>query len=225
MKLTDIKTIDDKFRIRLVKRFMDMTGIKAGEEVVIEYDTETGNITIKKVEIRRSRMKVKDLEKLSCLDCPIRREGYCKQPDDPVCAELDEDTDIEEWLENADKRQREYLRRKLEKEQKEREIRAEKERKRKLRKTREQYCAKELKELNEAKKLLRGLEKGKKDAEFTIKCDDVFTDCFGIPLRQAHCKEVINKTNEAIEVVKNKIPDLEKRYKAKLKEFKEKYHE
>lgn len=107
-------------------------------------------------------MKVKDLEGIKCEDCPLKIKHYCTAPDDPVCAELDDDTDIEEWLENADKCQREYLRRELEKEQKEREIRAEKERKRKLRKAREQYCAKELKELNEAKKLLRGLEIGLK---------------------------------------------------------------
>lgn len=166
-------------------------------------------------------MKVKDLEKISCLDCPFRREGYCTQPDDPVCAELDEDTDIDNWLAEAEEIQHQHELRLERQAQKEREIQAEKERKRKLRKEQNAYCAKELEELNSNKKLLRDLENAKENAEYIIKADDVFTECFGIQLRQARCKEIVEKAIKGIEVIKKILPEIEKKYKDKVKEFKE----
>ena len=165
-------------------------------------------------------MKVKDLyeKEISCLDCPFWKEQYCTQPDDPLCASLDEETDIEEWLDNANKRQLEYQKQEEERERKERKIQSEKEKKRKLRKEREAYCKEELKELSRCRRIYKRQSKELETARRFVSATNATNKQFGL--------ETNFKVNEwfmrDVETAKKNLELAEYRYKEKVKEFKEK---
>ena len=161
-------------------------------------------------------MKVKDLEKIFCTDCPFRREGYCTQPDDPLCADLDENTDVDNWLAEAEEIQHQYELRLERQAQKEREIQAEKERKRKLRKEREAYCKEEIKKLSHCRRIYKKILQQKETMErfvcATNKTNEQLGDETRIEVNQAFI------TN--CEMAKWEFEFAEYRYKEKLKEFK-----
>ena len=53
-------------------------------------------------------MKIKDLEKVSCKDCPIRIEGHCHGLGYETCTALDPETDIDQWLKSANDALKKY---------------------------------------------------------------------------------------------------------------------
>ena len=61
-------------------------------------------------------MKIKDPEKVSCKDCPIRINGHCYGLGYETCTALDPEIDIEQWLKSADDAIKEYEKQKKAKE-------------------------------------------------------------------------------------------------------------
>ena len=53
-------------------------------------------------------MKIKDLEKVPCEECPIRINGHCHGLGYETCMALDPETDIDQWLKSADNAIKEY---------------------------------------------------------------------------------------------------------------------
>lgn len=53
-------------------------------------------------------MKVKDLENITCDECPIRIDGRCHGLGYETCSALDPETDIDQWLKSADDATKEY---------------------------------------------------------------------------------------------------------------------
>lgn len=110
-----------------------------------------------------------------CELCPLHKQDMCHGlanhgtgPVYPPCSELDEDTDVDEYLERLLRQRCERLKR----EQKQREERRAKEQKKELQRKRSRYsnayCRTELERVNEFNKMIKNLEKALSDVEGNI---------------------------------------------------------
>ena len=110
-----------------------------------------------------------------CELCPLHKQDMCHGlanhgtgPVYPPCSELDEGTDVDEYLERLLRQQHE----RLERERKQREERRARERKKELQRKRSRYsntyCRTELERVNEFNKMIKNLERALSDAEGNI---------------------------------------------------------
>lgn len=160
-----------------------------------------------------------------CSICPIGQAGLChglvnygNGPVYPPCSELDENMDVEKYMEDmkAAARMREERRREKQK------VDAEKKKKKELQKKRRQlsdsYCRKEIDQVNALKKLLSNIEKTTADtkvdlifAKSAIKCGLPTTDPETI-------QSNINQLDKKSEKVKAALEEAQKQLAIKRAE-------
>lgn len=173
-------------------------------------------------------MKLKDLDG-ECDGCPLIKAEFCNggmacyggAPIEPPCCGMNEDTDLDEWVEEATERRRkhnEFLRKKEEKE------RLKKEKTKKAADTRHRmriYCMEEIVALKQAKKELKrvqGLERMASSYAFAVNTtNEVF--------RYDDRVEVNPKISEMVKRLEEKVAQCEDAYKKKRSEFHKKRKE
>lgn len=167
-------------------------------------------------------MKLKDLGE-DCTLCPLLKEELCTggwtchggQPIEPPCCSMDEDTDLDKWVEDALEQQRRYEEYLCKKEKEEQ---LKKEKAKKSADTRHRmriYCMAEIVALKQAKKELQrvqGLERMASSYAFAVNAtNEVF--------RYDERVEVNPKISEIIKRLEEKVAQCEDAYKKKRTEF------
>lgn len=140
-----------------------------------------------------------------CDLCPLHKQNMChglmnygNGPVYPPCSEMDENTDVEQYLDHI----RTIARSKIEKQEEKRKSEAEKRQKKEIQKRRKRfsdtYCKKEIQAVNQLKKTIKKLE----NTLDSIKTDLIFSEAmnidgisFGNPDK---LKKIMNKINEQL---------------------------
>lgn len=106
-----------------------------------------------------------------CSLCPLHKEGMCNgmanyggEPVFPPCAEMDENTDVEEYVRKLHIAHHQRSERQREKEKQAAEERAKKDLKKKRRQFSDSYCREEINRVKDLKKILKRLEDARSEA-------------------------------------------------------------
>ena len=159
----------------------------------------------------------------NCKICPLLEEDICPggyrcyggDPIEPPCCSIDEDADLDDWIEGYYEDQRRY-----EKylEEKDRKTRAMKERARKAAATRRAlrlYCLSELTALKSAKKRLEAQKSAEHFATSFAEAINFANEMFRYEERVA----ADPKISEAVKALEAEVAHCEKAYQAKRDEF------
>lgn len=106
-----------------------------------------------------------------CNLCPLHKEGMCNgmanyggEPVFPPCAEMDENTDVEEYVRRLEIAHYQRSEQQREKERQAAEEKAKKDLKKKRRQFSDSYCREEINRIKDLKKMLKRLEDARRDA-------------------------------------------------------------
>ena len=123
-----------------------------------------------------------------CNLCPLHKEGMCNgmtnyggEPVFPPCAEMDENTDVEEYVKKLEAARCQKIERQREKERQAAEDKAKKDLKKKRRQFSDSYCRMEINRIKDLKKILKQLE----DTKCNVVIDSKFLKAMaqvGIPM-------------------------------------------
>ncbi len=169
-------------------------------------------------------MKWKDIADLEDCDlCPLKKEEICSggwrcyggAPIEPPCCSFDDDTDLEEWINDYYARRRRWEQAEDERLKKEK---AKKEKAEKAAETRRQmkfYCRNEIQELKRLENQLKADEASLRLASSFAEAFNVTNEMFGYPdgLKQ---KPEAQKT---IDLLQEQIKQAKEKYEQKRKEF------
>lgn len=158
-----------------------------------------------------------------CYGCPVKRAELCSggfscyggEPIEPPCCGMDEDTDLDAWVDDAIERERRYQKYLEEKAEKER-LKKEKaakaaETKRAMR----YYCTTEISALKRAKKALKSYESLERMASSLAQAFNITNEMF----RYEERFTVKPEASENIKRLQEEVARCEDAYKAKRKEF------
>lgn len=167
-------------------------------------------------------MKLKDLNE-DCTLCPLLKSEFCTggmacyggAPIEPPCCGMDEDTDLDKWVEDAIEKRRkhnEYLRKKDEEE------REKKEKAKKAAETRRRmriYCMDEIVKLKQAKKALKAAQAAERMASSFAFAVNATNEMF----RYDERVKVRPEVSDAVKELQELVEKFETAYKEKRKEF------
>lgn len=141
-----------------------------------------------------------------CSLCPLHKEGMCNgmtnyggEPVFPPCAEMDENTDVEEYVKKLEVARCQKIERQREKERQVAEDKAKKNLKKKRRQFSDSHCRTEINRIKDLKKILKRLE----DAKCDVVIDSKFLKAMaqvGIPM--ADPKKADGRVNQIEERIK-----------------------
>lgn len=167
-------------------------------------------------------MKLKDLNG-DCTGCPLIPAHFCNggfrcyggAPIEPPCCDMDEDTDLDEWVEEADEKRRAYERRL---ESKEREERLKRERAAKAAETRRAmryYCISEISALKRAEKALRRQKDLERMASSLAQAMNITNEMF----RYEERVKVRPEISDEVQRLEKAVAKCKEDYDRKRKEF------
>lgn len=167
-------------------------------------------------------MRLKDLGE-DCELCPVLKAELCTggftcyggQPIEPPCCSMDEDTDLDQWVEDALERQRKYEEYLCKKEKEER---LKKEKAKKAADTRHRvriYCMDEIVALKQAKKQLQKAKELERMASSYVFAVNATNEMF----RYDDRVKVKPELSEAVKLLEEKVAQCEAAYKQKKAEF------
>lgn len=177
-------------------------------------------------------MKLRDLNG-DCEGCPLLKEKICPggwacyggEPIEPPCCSMDEDTDLEQWIDDYYERQRRWADYLAEKDRKEREKKEKAKKAADTRRAMRTYCYSEICELKQAKKSLKAQEAAERMAQSLASAFNMTNKMFRYEERFCVKPEI----SERVTMLRKMVEECEAAYKAKREEFyrkrKESHHD
>lgn len=167
-------------------------------------------------------MKLKDLGE-DCTLCPLLKAELCTggftcyggQPIEPPCCSMDDETDLDKWVEDAFEQQRKYEEYLCKKEKEER---LKKEKAKKAAETRHRmriYCMEEIVKLKQAKKALKAAQAAERMASSFAFAVNATNEMF----RYDERVKVRQEVSDAVKELEEMVAKCETAYKEKRKEF------